>query len=345
MNKQESQILKGVAILLMLFLHLFNQSHNVDLCHNLIFISGKPLVLILSRAANPVSFFLILGGYGLYKVNEKGDRNRWNRILKLFIHYWIILIIFVSIGHFIKPDKYPGSISSIFCNITGYDTSWNGEMWFLLPYVILSILALYLFKFYQRFKASWIIVGTLLIHLVASYAISRYGAKFFFSNPWVYNPLLVFHLLFAFSLGAMAARELFFEKLKYLYKNGESKKKWPQAVAYAVLLLLIFVNCIFKYNFFYSFGVICCVTIIRLPNFIRTGLIKLGNQSMNMWMIHSWFCYYLFHYFIYSFSYPIVILTVLTIISYLSSLIVNQITVPVEKLCLSKREIKEKPIL
>lgn len=31
MTKQETQIMKGVAILLMIFLHLFNQMSNVEL--------------------------------------------------------------------------------------------------------------------------------------------------------------------------------------------------------------------------------------------------------------------------------------------------------------------------
>lgn len=50
MTRQQTQMMKGVAILLMIFLHLFNQSSNVDLCHNLIYIGGEPLALILSRA-------------------------------------------------------------------------------------------------------------------------------------------------------------------------------------------------------------------------------------------------------------------------------------------------------
>lgn len=109
MTRQQSQMMKGVAILLMISLHLFNQEGNVALCRNLLFIDGTPLVLILSRASNPVAFFLILGGYGLYRVYEKGDKHRWSRLAKLMIHYWIILLIFVTIGHFIRPAAYPGS--------------------------------------------------------------------------------------------------------------------------------------------------------------------------------------------------------------------------------------------
>lgn len=214
MTKQESQMMKGVAILLMLFLHLFNQLPNVEECHNLFFIDEQPLVYILSRATNPVAFFLILGGYGLYKVNEKGDKHRCSRVLKLFIHYWIVLIVFITIGHCMYPERYPGSLSSLISNFTSFHTTYNGEMWFLFPYVILSLLAPWLFKLMSRFKSWQVIVTTLIIYICTSYCISRYGAKLLYHNYWIYNPLLVFHLLFSFSLGAMSARTHMFERLK-----------------------------------------------------------------------------------------------------------------------------------
>lgn len=57
MSKNGTQLTKGIAILMMLFLHLFNQSANGELCKSLIFIDGEPLVFLLSRAVNPVAFF------------------------------------------------------------------------------------------------------------------------------------------------------------------------------------------------------------------------------------------------------------------------------------------------
>lgn len=55
-----------------------------------------------------------------------------------------------------------------------------------------------------------------------------------------------------------------------------------------------------------------------------------------MWMIHSWFCYYLFHDWIYGFRYPLVIMAVLVIISYLSAVVVGKIAEVIDKyvLCL-----------
>lgn len=334
-------MMKGIAILLMLFLHLFNQEDNVALCHNLLFVDGMPLVLILSRAANPVAFFLIIGGYGLYRVYEKGDKHRWSRLAKLMIHYWIILLIFVTIGHFMLPTAYPGSYLKILSNVTGYETTYNGEMWFLLPYVILSACSKPLFDFLQQFRAWMVVCVTLVIHLGTSFCISRYGASFLYSNYWVYDPLLVLHMLFNFCLGAMAARSSLFERLKI----HTAYMRYISALAWGGVAILVSVSCVCKYNFFYAFGIIICLLLIKMPGWLKTNLAKLGDQSMDMWMIHSWFCYYLFHDFIYSFEYPLVIFAVLTAISYACSLIVNKIALSVERLFMPKREAREKPII
>ena len=144
--------MKGVAILMMIFLHLFNQGSNVELCHNFIQINGLPLVEILSRASNPVAFFLILGGYGMYKVYEKGDRHRWSRVGRLYINYWITLAIFLLIGWCLNSSRYPGSWQTVISNFSGFHTTYNGEMWFLLPYVILSLLSPWIFRLYRHFN-------------------------------------------------------------------------------------------------------------------------------------------------------------------------------------------------
>lgn len=223
MTREVSQIMKGVAILLMIFYHLFNRIGNVELCSNMIWIDGAPLVYILSRASHPVSFYLILGGYGMYKVYEKGDKNRWGRIGRLYVNYWMTLLIFVTLGWILHNPRYPGSLKAVLWNVTSYETTYNGEMWFLLPYAVLSLISPWLFRLYSRFRAWQIILATLFIYLCTSFCISRFGASFLYNNYWAYNPLLVFHLLFSFSLGAIAARERFFEKVVNIYRGGGNK--------------------------------------------------------------------------------------------------------------------------
>lgn len=71
MSKEYTGYLKGVAILLMVFLHLFtNKETDVNLGF-LLSINDTPLIYYLTRMCNPVPFFLILSGYGLYTIYNK----------------------------------------------------------------------------------------------------------------------------------------------------------------------------------------------------------------------------------------------------------------------------------
>jgi len=341
MIKEETQIMKGVAILLMIFYHLFDQLDVDNQLHNLLYIGNVPLCYILSKASNPVSFFLFLGGYGLYKVNERGDRHKFSRVLRLYIHYWLTLVVFVTIGYFIKPDIYPGGGITILYNFTGFFTTYNITMWFLLPYVILSLLAPAIFRIMSKFKAFPIIIFTLIIHIGTSFCISRYGDKYLFTNLWLYTPLLVIHLLFSFSLGVLAARQHYFERLREFARTF----KYSDIIAWGGVITLVLISCVFRYNFFYAALLISCLYLCNIKGTFRRVLINLGNQSMNMWMIHGWFCYNLFREFTYSFRYPGCIMLFLVIISYACSLVINIIAKPIESRIIPMSIIKAKPML
>ena len=126
---------------------------NVSLCEYFFTIGDVPFVHLLTRACNPVSFFLILGGYGMYIVYRKGDQNRYTRILKLYIHYWVILAIFLLVG-FISWGRTPGSFLTILSNATGFQATYNGEIWFLLPYALLSVMLIDCKSYRDELKAS-----------------------------------------------------------------------------------------------------------------------------------------------------------------------------------------------
>lgn len=64
-SKDTTLILKGIAILMMIFLHLFNRAEYYSLCESFIHIDGTPLVYFIARACNPVGFFCFLSGYGV----------------------------------------------------------------------------------------------------------------------------------------------------------------------------------------------------------------------------------------------------------------------------------------
>ena len=84
MSKQESLMMKGVAILLMVFLHLFKINY-ADLYYSLIYVGNTPLAAIIARMANPVPFFLILSGYGLYASYLNGGAKATGLEYSIFI--------------------------------------------------------------------------------------------------------------------------------------------------------------------------------------------------------------------------------------------------------------------
>lgn len=233
MTKDESMMMKGVAILLMIFGHLFYQDYHIAKTINYIYIAGVPLAQMLTRATSPVAFYLILGGYGLYKVYEAGDTHRYTRIFKLIVRYWVVLLIFVLLGSFLRPDIYPGDWKDMLSNFTGYHTTFNYELWFLLPYIILSLLSPWLFNIMNRFKPIAVVGATLTVYIFTSFCISRYGEEYLYQNEWLYNPFLALHLLFDFSVGAMAARTGFFNKVKSQIGSSISRR----CLLYGVLLI------------------------------------------------------------------------------------------------------------
>ena len=66
MSIRETTILKGVAILFMLYLHLFNQMANVNLCTTYLSIRGVPFVHLFSRCTGPVAFYLTIQTHDLH---------------------------------------------------------------------------------------------------------------------------------------------------------------------------------------------------------------------------------------------------------------------------------------
>lgn len=319
MTKEQSTILKGIAILMMLFLHLFNSPNLADICEPLLFIGETPLVHIISKACSPVDIFLILSGYGFsctYFSDRLSVNEQIHRLFKLYIHYWIILLIFVSIGCYVRPAKYPGSISDIILNFTSLSNGYNSETWFLFPYALLSLTSIRIFKIIDKLGCKKSIIISWFLYMISCYLISRYIAVNKSYSAW-YNYLLTyFDVLFPFIIGAIFHRQI---------KEGRGIKTLLNLtpIVSAIMLLLLFsINCFISsaaISYFFEFAYIFLLLHFNFKGIIKRLLITVGKQSMIMWLTHSFFCYYLFHDFIYGFKYPLLIYLVLIVISYVIS--------------------------
>lgn len=326
MNKETSTIIKGVAILMMLFYHLFGRDDLGDLCTPLLYIGNTPLVKYLSNACYPVSFFMILSGYGLtycYKRNQLSLSIQSKRIMKLYVHYWLILLIFVTIGHFIKPDIYPNDLLHVLANIVGIRCTYNGETWFLLPYAIISLLSWWIIDFVYHLNEKRKIIITLIIYSIV-FLTTRYIVYHQLENTTLLTlllqPFFIVQLTFYFSLGILLFR---------LLENEPTALKAVKPTIYCIIIIALFIiKSMIKVTIadgLYAFIIIFCISHLQLHRLFHNIFYKLGQYSMPMWMTHTFFAVYLFQDFIYGFKYPLLIWLVLIAVSYLTSIPILQL--------------------
>ena len=320
MSKETSIILKGVVILMMLWYHLFGISELDSICSPLIYIHGKALAAYIANATYPVTFFLILSGYGLtyvYRHQLLNVKSQSKRLLKLYIHYWMVLLIFVTIGHFIQPDIYPNNWTYIISNIIGIRCTYNGETWFLLPYAVITLFSYHIINYIYHLRSRIKIFLTgfiyLIIFLAARYLGNHLPEDVFWSTLLI-QPVYWVTLTFYFSLGIFLYRLL---EINHKFKTDKT-------IVYALLIIgLFFVKCLFKVTLadgLYALAFIWCFIHLPIHKYVRKVLYEIGRRSMIMWMTHTFFCVYLFQDFIYGFKYPILIFLILVFVSYLTAI-------------------------
>lgn len=325
MSKEYTNYLKGVAILMMLFLHLF-QHMDWDLSLSCLFyIENVPLVYYLTRICNPVPFFLILSGYGLYAVYTKwGGVKPLKRVCNLYIHLWLIYLLVLPLACFVKPELYLGTVETFVKNVTSWQCSYIGEQWFLLPYIILMIAAKLIFNIYDKYNAYWIVGILVVIWMITVYTVKHFDSVILSRNMLFYNVFLAAYMLPSFTLGYMLNRFSWMDEVRVLFANAGRKKTILPITA---LLILCLLRCFISHSSIAPFFAIVFVLLfVQIPISKYTGVVftYLGKHSMNIWLIHTWFSTRLFHgFFFEQLRYPILIYVTLLALSLVFSHIVE----------------------
>lgn len=328
MTRQESLVMKGIAILLMLWLHLFNMQ--TPLYSPLFYIGDNPVERYLTCLTKPVGFFCFLSGYGMHVLYEKGkDKHRWSRIGKLYIHWWIILSIYIIVYQLITsthieiinhPTTHAFNYETIIKNITAFDTSWYHPGWFLFPYMCLSLFAFNLFELTARLKVWQILLFFWILGLMVGVFITR-NSDFVYSHRLVANIASFISLMPAFMFGAMAHKTKIIVKMQC--KTRRNALMWCVLIVFSIFVCWLHMSI---WGGFYP--AIFTILFLASPRWtwVDKMLAHLGKYSMDMWLIHAWLYYYLFKEEFYSLKYPIVIFGALVISSLVCSYFVTIIS-------------------
>ncbi|HEO8931352.1 TPA: acyltransferase [Serratia marcescens] len=317
-SKEKSELIKGIAIVMMLFHHLFGYpsriASNIEVQH--LFESFDIEFNVGGFCKICVPIFLFISGYGFSSRLKDGVGYLYvvGELKSIYFSYWIVLAIFLSIGFvFVKGEKYTLNMMSLLGDVSGLTSNYNDEWWFFKLYVM-NLLAL---PVLLKIKSNYLLISTIPMMLVG---------KFFF----VYGGAPQFIVEFLVSIFPFAAG-LVFGRVAGGVEDSKIISSGINKISLINPFILLVIS-IIAYKFGKTMGlmlasplfvIFLCRITDRVKGVSENVLRSLGRHSLYMWLTHSFYCYYFTQEFIYYPKYPVVILVWLVAISYVTSIIIS----------------------
>lgn len=304
-TKEDTKIIKGVAILLMLAHHLW--AYPERLSGKLISLGmGIGYIEYLGNFGKIcVSIFFFLSGYGIYKssLNKKVDIIK--RIKKLYKTYWKVFVIFIPIA-FLLFRNQSGSLwhqyssfdlTEFIKNFIGISSSYNREWWFLISYIwvllCFPIIKSILLRGGVKRNICLIILVEILFadifpSIVKIECLEGLKSNFFYKTFFcqtVYST--------SFWMGCEFAKDSLFEKVWWEAQKNKLLNPLLDCIYIGIMIFLR--NTVWGNDIDL---IICPILIIVSLDLIKKGerlqsvFCNLGKHSTNMWLIHTFFCYY-----------------------------------------------------
>lgn len=320
-SKQQTAFIKGVAILMMLFHHLFAFPARLDPSIVVIHLSERihieQQIAAFCRICVPV--FLFLSGYGFALSKGKSIGGLVKKALSLYSQVWFVALLFVPFGvlFFNQDGRYTLTLSSLLLNLTGLDTSWNWEWWFLILYVAY----LFTYPIMLRLPSVLLLIGSLLAMVG--------GTWFFwhFNQIWYLRDLAWYGMwLLPFTSGLVIGRH-----------SGQISGWLQQRMAERWLMVLSVGYILGTYIVLDHYGFrnmgLCLIVVPliycllqgyqRAGSWLRQLMFSLGNRSGFMWLTHSFYCYYFIQPWIYAPRFTLAIFALLVALAWLTSVVLS----------------------
>lgn len=338
-TREDTKVIKGIAICLMLCHHLFAYPTRVIEPNTFVsfftFGSTSLATYIGQFGIICIPTFLFLGGFGTYlsasKVDDVGTLVT-GRIVGLYKLVWQVFLLSLPFSIFFHRNMGSTLTRSVIYNFLTLDCSFNEEWWFILPYAVMlaffpavkrlldrkgatlggSILLIVIFSlFYNYFYPE-----ILKLPFCDSFRVSQFQHRFM-------ECLQVFP---AFYLGCVFAKYSLLDKIRE--KLG-GKPLW-------CVISLIFMAGIFyihlynkdKYDFINGAVFVCCLTVWLPVGFMKYPwklFRALGEESTFMWLTHTFFCYYWCQRLVYAPKYAVLIFLWLLVLSFLAAKLIRAI--------------------
>ncbi len=342
-NKNDAKMTKGLAILCMVILHLFQRLSDLPYTP-LLYIGGNPFVYYLGLLADAtVPTYCFCMGYSHFLSGKKDEnnllKNNVRRLLPFMINYWLIVIIISIAGLAIHSQPVPKSLPIFLGNFFTILNTYNGAWWFVKTYIIFILLSSILYKVTKKMNFI-VLTGVTFILYTGSYLLRFSG---FVTNisliDWCVDVIGRFGTsLFPYILGMIFCKHDVFTLIKDKFKA----KRFVSFIVFAIITVGCFVvHIVLKplyFSVFFAIALIIGFNFWQKPKFINKTFEFLGDHSTNIWLVHMFFYLHPFNNFVFIAKYPILILILMLAICIVCSYILKLLNKPFDKL-LAKRSI------
>lgn len=290
---------KGMALMLILWHHLFYEKPETGW---LVFQTA-----LLAKVC--VGIYVILSGYGLAESikHKKLDIASFfkRRLVKLYMNYWLIALIFIPIGVLFMGRTLEGVFGEyayfkLFIQMLGLHMytsvsyGYNATWWFMSLIIVLYAIFPLVFPLTKKFKLWFLAFCAVLLFVPIPLV-----------NDWI----------FPFAVGVyLSQNDGFVRMFAWLQKQG--------TLRFAILLVLTVFVAWYRQNgwlfdsiradtFFGILLILWTTELVLVSGYAKKAFEFIGVHSFNIFLFHTFIYYYYFPNFIYSFHYPVLIFAAL----------------------------------
>ena len=328
-TRKVSRIIKGAAICLMIWHHLFAFPERVTegVFRSLLYFNDTNLSVCIGAFGRIcVAVFTFLSGYGCYMASLRSDDVSAlvrRHIFSLYKTFWMVFFCCLPVLIYKRRLLLSGIVPEVIYNMLGLRTSFNDEWWFVLPFAVLLILFPAIKRFIERPHAAFlsdmlivVVLNAVWLYIIPSVAETEHFSALAETSFWKHACELM-EILPAYVTGCLFARYGLLSEVKTRFGG-----QW----LYCLAALLVMIGVFFirprnnKYYDFINAAVFISALTVFLPlkhtGLLKTVFEKLGEESAIMWLVHTFFCYYWFQRFTYLPKYSPLIFLWLLALSY-----------------------------
>ena len=349
-TREDTKMVKGAAIALMLYHHLFAYSDRITggnyYIPLLTFTSTDSAQLMGLFGKLCVALFLFLGGYGTYlswasRAKKLGDGAGQGEAMSQFVlaklkalytPFLKVFCVVVPVAVLLGDSRVQASVAALVWNATGLNITYNGEWWFFTDYVILLVAFPLMWRFVSRRRATlpldvlcvfawvaattWVIPSLMELECMQPLAQTLLWSKLYETSIW--SPY--------FLMGCICAR---WDVLSRAKSALAGRGLWCVA---ALLSLPVMVAVRFKlgvdYRYDFLLAPILAIALAVLATtrpgaVVGRGLQFVGKHGTGVWLTHSFFCYHWCQAFVFAPHYSILVFLLLLAMSLATTMLID----------------------